>query len=177
MTNPHPPKDVHIKVKVTDVAAETFVFESTDITVGADNYLTFDNGPGHSGFNITYELVGADGYRFFDDPADALWVKVGSKSYCPQSKSNWGQFQPTEVKDAAGPGGAKRILKVHNKNETKRDFAYTLRATKGWGPPLILDPGGTNNNGGFDQPDISNTVILGAVAAVAVVAVVFFAFR
>ena len=176
MTNPHPPKDVHIKVKVTDVAAETFVFESSDITVGPDNHLTFDNGDNHSGFHISYELVGADGYRFLDELDDALWAKVGSKTYCPQSKSGWGQFEAIELKDAAGPGGEKRILKVWNKNRTRRDFSYTLRAKK-VSDLLTLDPGGTNNNGGFDDPFLSSNVIVGAVATAAVIAVVFFAFR
>lgn len=176
MTSSHPPKAVHINVRVTDVAAEKFVFESNDITIGPNNHITFDNGDGHSGFDITYELVGADGYRFYEDKEDALWVKVGSKTYCPQSKSNWGQFEATGVEDAPGPGGRDRRLRVWNKNRTPRDFAYTLRATNG-SRELILDPGGTNNNGGFDDPEISSNVIVGVIAVAAVATIAFLALR
>ena len=170
------PKNVLVRVRVTDVAAEKFVFESDDIEIGPDNVITFDNGECHKGFLISYELHGADGYRFPEDLQDALYVKAGSKTYCPQSRSQWGQFQPLEVRE--GNGGLRRVLLVHNKNDAKQDFAYTLRA-KSAGKWLTLDPGGSNQNGdeGVTEPNISTAVIIGAVAAVALLAVAYLAFR
>lgn len=176
MTNHKDPKDVHVTVKVTDLAAEKFQFESDDITVGAKNHLTFDNSKDHRGFIIYFELVGADGYRFPEDLDEALWVKAGSSSYCPQSKSSWGQFQAVEVLDAPGPDGKRRILKVFNKNDTEKNFAYTLRARNNskW---LTLDPGGTNNNGGEDPFMNMTTAIAVGVAAVALLTVAYIALR
>lgn len=175
MPNQKPPKEVHVKVRVTDVAAETFVFESKDIEIGPKNEITFKNDEEHYGFEIHYELEGADGYRFPEDLDEALYVEAGSKGYCPQSRSQWGKFKPLEVR--SGNGGERRVLLVDNKNDSKKEFAYTLRAKNGskW---LTLDPGGTNENGGspFVDNAINSTVLIG-IAAVGLLTVAYFAFR
>ncbi|WP_162888200.1 hypothetical protein [Sphingomonas mesophila] len=165
-----------MKVKVLSVAEERFVFESDDIQVGPNNHLNFANDDKHYGFHIHYELHGADGYRFPDDLSDAIYVEQGSLDYCPQSKSSWGIFKPRDVR--AGNGGDRRVLVVENKNDDKKDFTYTLRAKNGadW---LNLDPPGSNHNGGspFTVEDSNTGIILGAVAAVAVLAVAFLALK
>jgi len=171
MSGQKPAKDVYVTVKVTDVAAEKFEFESSDLPVGPDNHLTFDDGKDFSGFNIFYTLEGADGYKFpKDDLNEALYVKGGSSTYCPQSKSQWGQFQAVDVLDDG------RTLKVWNKNDAKAKFAYMMRAKKGsdW---LELDPGGTNNNAGGDGTISAAGAIVGAIAAVALLTVAYIALR
>jgi hypothetical protein len=167
------PKDVQVTVKVTDVAAQTFIFESSCLTVGDDNHISFNDGDDHSGFRIFYHLEGADGYRFPEDPDEALYVNHGTT--CPQSKSKWGQFRGVAVSNQG------RTLEVLNKNEKQakkadRHFAYSLVAKKTGAPPLLLDPGGTNNNG--EDPiigpgGISSNVIVGGIAAAALLAVAF----
>ena len=177
MPSEKPPKEVHVKVRVTDVAAETFVFESSDIEIEPKNRITFKNDEDHYGFNIHYELEGADGYRFPEDLDDALYVESGNRDYCPQSRSKWGKFKPLEVR--SGNGGERRVLLVHNKNDDRKEFAYTLRAKNGSGKWLTLDPGGVNENGGspFVGSGISANMVIVGVAAVAVLAVAFLTIR
>lgn len=163
-----PAKDVYVKVNVTDVAADQFKFESADLPIGPDNHITFDNPPGYNGFNVHFQLHGAGGYRFPDDLEEALYVKGGSSTYCPQSKSKWGQFEAVNVLDNG------RTLKVWNKNDAKAKFAYTLIAKKTGEKDLVMDPGGTNNNGGGDSDfAFRSNVVVGAVAAAALLAVAF----
>ncbi len=159
------PRNVTVNVVVDDVETGKYHFETSDLPLGHDNFLTFDNLGGHSGFHIRYTLQGAEGYAFPTDLSEALYVRAGSSTDCPTSKSNWGQFQATGTED----GG--RTLRVDNKNNSVSRFAYTLRATNGtrW---LNLDPGGLNQNGGGNPPSASfssTTVIIGAVAILALV--------
>lgn len=173
MGGPKPAKDVNVTVNVTDIATDQFKFESTDLPVGENNHITFDNVAGYSGFNIHFRLQGADGYRFPDNLDEALYVKAGSTSNCPQSKSKWGQFEAIDVQDNG------RTLKVWNKNDAVAKFAYMLIATKTGEKPLIMDPGGTNNNGGSEISafGLSSNTVLGAVSAVALLAVAFIVLR
>lgn len=177
------PVDVPIRVEVLSVAEERYQFHlpanagELGVTLGPGNALTFKNvKKGCHGFRLFYELDGAPGYYFPEETSDALYVEQGSGEYCPQSRSAWGQFKPHDV--ISGNSGPKRVLVVHNKNDTAQNFAYTLRATNGskW---LTLDPPGSNQNGdsGFIEPGTNTGVILGAVAAVAVLAVAFIALR
>ncbi|QIK97043.1 hypothetical protein G7076_11985 [Sphingomonas sp. HDW15A] len=172
MGGPKPAKDARVTVNVTDVAADKFQFQSNDLPVGKDNHITFDNVAGYNGFNVYFQLQGADGYRFPDDLEEALYVKGGSSTYCPQSKSTWGQFEAVDVLDNG------RTLKVWNKNDAKAKFAYTLIAKKTGEKDLIMDPGGTNNNGGGTSDfAFSSNVVVGAVAAAALLAVAFIVLR
>ena len=177
MPTSKPMKEVHVRVVVDSVVEEKFHFESEDIAVGPNNLLTFKNDDDHYGFRIHYELHGADGYRFPDDKSEALFVEKGSRDYCPQTKSAWGQFKPVDV--CSGNGGERRVLVVENKNDDKDDFAYTLQALKTGSKPLILDPPGSNQNGGEPEIEagVATGVIIGAVAVVALLAVAFIALR
>jgi hypothetical protein len=142
------PQEVHVSVVVDSVAPLAFHFETTDLPMGPNNVLHFRNCRQDQGFHIFYELVGASGYRFPPDLRDALYVSQGPKSNCPTTAQTWGQFDPLLVLDGNGPGMERRILKVWNKNNTRSEFAYTLRITDGanW---LPLDPGGENYNRGM----------------------------
>lgn len=171
MPNPPSPRYATVNVIVDDIATNKYHFETSDLPLGPNNLLTFDNTQGHSGFIISYVLHGAEGYAFPADLQEAIYVKAGSQTDCPKSRSSWGQFQPKEVRD----GG--RTLVVDNKNNSVSAFAYTLRATNGDGW-LNLDPGGMNQNGGGSPPVqfLSATTLFIAFAVVAIV-VAFFALR
>lgn len=163
MTNPPDPRPVTVDVIVDDVATNAYHFKTNDLPLGPNNVLTFANTQGHSGFLISYRLHGADGYAFPADLQDALWVKAGSQTTCPRSRSGWGQFRPKEIRDNG------RTLVVENKNDAVSAFAYTLRATNGerW---LDLDPGGMNQNGGGNPPVqfLSTTTVVIGIAIVAI---------
>lgn len=138
------PKDAQVTVIVDSTNPPAFRFETDDVPMQPNNVLVFADGKGNSGFHVHYRLEGADGYRFPENLDEALYVTQGSKTACPKQPAKWGQFQ------AIGLSDDRRTLKVWNKNESERDFAYTLRATNGGGW-LELDPGGINQNGGGDS--------------------------
>jgi hypothetical protein len=81
------------------------------------------------------------GYHFPSDPTQAIWSQVGTE--CPKTQV-WEVFEPLSVEDAG------MTLVVYNENPKPAigNFKFSLRVTKGNGPPfLLLDPGGTDNNG------------------------------
>lgn len=141
------PQEVRVSVVVDSISPLQFHFETIDLPMGPKNVLYFRNCKKDQGFHVFYELVGANGFRF-PDLNQALYVSHGSKTACPTTHQNWGQFDALEVLDGNGPGTQRRILKVWNKNNTPAEFAYTLRITDGtnW---LDLDPGGENQNRGL----------------------------
>lgn len=144
------PQEAHVSVVIDDPTTNPpqFHFETTDLPMGPKNVLYFRNCKKDQGFHVFYELVGAAGFRFPPTLSEALYVKHGSKTVCPSTQQNWGQFDALKVLDGSGPGMERRILQVWNKNNTPAEFAYTLRITDGsrW---LELDPGGENQNRGL----------------------------
>ena len=98
------------------------------------------------GFLITFRLHGETNYNFPANPPDAVWSQVGNA--CPNAPV-WQIFLPMAVHQA------QRTLTVYNPNHgpigtfqppAPGDFQYSLRVTDG-GAPVLLDPGGTNQNG------------------------------
>lgn len=174
----YPPRTVRVTVQVNSVNPVDFKFVSSDIAVGPNNELTFKNGGGYKGFLIYYELSGADGYAFPADLDEALYVSQGSKADCPENPSKWGQFKPIGREDINKKPND-RILLVDNKNESPHDFGYMLRAFNADGELLPLDPPGSNQNGdGDDRLTASSSgMVVGAVAAVALIAVAFLVLR
>jgi hypothetical protein len=156
------PKEVHVKVFVTPGDPNgDFHFETTDLPMGPNNHLYFTN-CGNDGFYVHYDLQGG-AYRFPDSTINN-WKKEAlyshAQSACPTAQGQWGQF---ETKDVLNGG---QTLVVWNKNNSKQDFAYTLRVTNDNGASYLpLDPGGTNNNGSV-RADLSlaAAVVGGAIA-------------
>ena len=82
------------------------------------------------------------GYHFPSDPTQAVWSQAGPD--CPQAQA-WEVFEPVAVEDSG------MTLVVYNENPKPAigNFKYSLRVTRGNGPPfLLLDPGGTDSKGG-----------------------------
>ena len=162
----------YVTVRVTNVAADKFVLESDQLDIDEDNHIVFDDKDGFSGFQLFYHLEGAEGYRFPEEPDEALYVNHGTT--CPQSKSDWGHFRPKEVTNQGRTLEVHNLNKAHKKKED-REFSYALVAKKTGEKSLLLDPGGTNNNGGEEISDfsVSSNVIVGGIAAAALLAVAF----
>lgn len=139
----YPPRPATVAVNVTSTDPLDFHL-STNLPMGPGNEVIFKNGNGHEAFDLRYELVGAPGFVFPDDPNEACYVSHGSKTDCPKKPGPKGQFEPRGVED----GG--RTLRVYNKNNMKQDFSYLLRITDG-SKVLELDPPGSNQNGGGDD--------------------------
>lgn len=145
-TNPSQSLEVHVQVFLHPGGSNgDFHFESTDIPMGPKNHLYFRNF-GYPGFCVHYDIQGTTDYVFPDAKMTGDYLNEAlfchAQTACPTTKSVWGQFTAHEVQ----PGG--KTLVVHNKNDAKANFAYTLRVTKDNGSNyLSLDPGGTNWNG------------------------------
>ena len=139
------PKEVHVKVFLHPTSNPKFHFETSDLPLGPDNSLTFEN-HGHPGFYVHYDLQEPiHGHLFPGDTIDdhldeALFSKA--QSSCPSTKGQWGQFKAKEVTNQG------KTLIVHNQNQSKVQFGYTLRVTDDHGTTYLpLDPGGLNQNG------------------------------
>lgn len=170
------PVDVRVKV-ILDPPGNSppdrppFHFETSDLPMGPDNFLIFRN-HNHPGFHIFYDLddTANPGYRFPEsslfppNPPDenlkaALYCAPHSP--CPTSPSKWGQFVAKEVT----AGG--KTLKVHNRNDSARNFWYTLRVTKDGGATYgDLDPGGGNENGPTNLHSERYSALLFGVAVI-----------
>ena len=110
--------------------------------------LNFRNN-GHPGFIVIFNIVDVinAGFRFADDPADALWVRpiIDPGDGCPGAQCTWGQFEAQAV-----TGGGKKLI-VRNRNEYTQRFGFALNVTlnaAGGGPFQVIDPIGNNQNGG-----------------------------
>lgn len=109
--------------------------------------LNFRN-RGHPGFIVIFNIVdviGA-GFRFADDPDQALWVRpiVVPGDGCPGAQCSWSQFEPQSV-----TGGGDRLV-VRNRNEYTQRFGFVLRVTTdpaGAQNFQVIDPIGNNQNG------------------------------
>src|SRR5215208_2587251 len=94
------PKEVHVKVFLHPTSNPKFHFETSDLPLGPDNSLTFEN-HGHPGFYVHYDLQEPiHGHLFPGDTIDdhldeALFSKA--QSSCPSTKGQWGQFKAKEV--------------------------------------------------------------------------------
>jgi len=129
---------------------------------------------------VTFRLNNNNGLqlKFASDKKDALWVVEstnGEQPDCPKTKPANGNtaLKAEKVKD--------HELIAHNSNNCSLKFSFALNfvdAADVLGTQLIpFDPGGVNTNGG--QADdisafgISSNVVVGAVAATALLAVAF----
>ena len=125
---------------ILDLANKKFHFESDDIEIGKDNYISFCN-DGQPGYVITFHLRDPrDEYRFPEDLKAALWAD--DEPACPESECHWGQFKAKAVNNNGVD------LVVRNLNEHKRQFGYALLVTNDGGQSFLrLDPIGGNENG------------------------------
>lgn len=169
----------HVTVRVVLHQANDpvlFHFETDDLPMGPDNHLYFWNCIKGGRFRISYVLddTARPGFRFpvrtgggDDHLRKALWVQ--DSNGCPQTACEWEQFEAKAVKDE----GLKLI--VMNSNSRKADFWYSLRVTDGneW---LLLDPGGTNGNGGEPPLTWAAAAMTGAVVGLGSAAFAFNAF-
>lgn len=123
------------------------------------NHLVFDKGK-KDGFVIRFELKDPyNVYSFGSDKDQALYST--SQPICPTSPGQWDQFYALCIEDNG------LTLVVHNKNETKQDFGYTLRVIKSGDKNYFpLDPIGTNQNGNTRISYIVATVAFIAGAAI-----------
>ena len=97
------------------------------------------------GFIIRFRLHDElnPGYLFMSDPTEAIWSKKGPATACPQT-GVWQVFMPYAVEDG------RMTLVVYNENPHPAvgNFQFSLRVTRDDGsPPLLLDPGGGDQNG------------------------------
>jgi hypothetical protein len=161
----------NVDVYVTMHADGTYKLRSDpDIIVGGK--LSFTNNH-HPGFWVYFHLEDPDktGYRFPDDPDDALWVQKVSKpgDECPKTPSTWGGFEPKKVMSGNGAGDVNTILQVRNRNtkDLMGDFGYTLRVVRNGSDWWPIDPGGVNHNGST-QAQISTAFVVTSVLVVGV---------
>src|SRR6476661_8891157 len=76
---------------ILDPANKKFHFESEDIEIGTDNYISFHN-DGQPGFVIAFHLRDPrHGFRFPEDLKAALWAV--DEPACPEEERHWGQFK------------------------------------------------------------------------------------
>ncbi len=115
----------------------------------SDRELNFRNN-GHPGFIVIFEIVdvpgGPAGFRFAEDPNQALWAKpiVAPGDNCPNGQSSWTQFEPQSV-----TGNGRRLI-VRNRNEFTQRFGFVLNVTTdpaGVANLQAIDPIGNNQNG------------------------------
>jgi hypothetical protein len=148
MTNPKPPRDVHVHVILNSETPGDFRVEPAplgSIPTGPNGELIFQNN-GHNGLFVHFHLIDNTGlhYRFPRQPnrSDAIWSQLGNGA-CPNT-GIWEVFDPRNI-------SADRLeLIVFNPNvdPTLGQFGYTLRVTKDDGAHYLpLDPGGDNQNG------------------------------
>lgn len=132
---------------------------------------------------VTFRLANQDTLhlKFASEKRDALWV---AESDDPTKAPPCPKRRPTKTNTAMKAHQVKDYeLIAHNSNHEHREFTFALNfvaAADVHGSNLIpFDPGGTNTNGGTDPltDSISSTVIIGAVAAVAVLAVAYLTLR
>ena len=165
------PMEVHVAVVLHPGASNgNFHFETTELPMGPNNYLYFKNA-GHPGFHVHYDLQGHEEYVFPDEGMTKYYLKEAlysdDKPGCPTTSGQWGQFKAIEVRNNG------RTLVVYNKNDTEKDFGYTLRVTNDDGHNYLdLDPGGGNQNGPQQLYKIS-PVVAGLIGAVAGSALTF----
>lgn len=194
MPNDGKPKDRRVRIEVfPDHSAEHGIdFRMFDESVDAHSAVTeliFSKDQEKMCTNdyhrVTFVLENTQGtnVKFAPDKRDALWVVEGTddkRPPCPKTRP------------AKAPSGKTlRAIKIddyemvaHNNNNEECEFSFALgvvaasdvNATQ----VIPLDPGGSNQNGGEDpltDTSISTNVIVGAIAAVAVLAVGFMILR
>lgn len=176
------PSEVHVKV-ILDLPGSSppdrppFHFETKDLPMGPENFLVFRN-QHHPGFLIHFDLDDTlnPGYRFPekslfpvsppDQNLDAA-LYCAAQPPCPMSPSKWGQFIAKEVSNDG------MTLKVLNRNDSPRNFWYTLRVTKDAGVSYgNLDPGGGNENGPTTRFTVSSAMLFGGAVATGVLSAV-----
>jgi len=153
-----------------------------DPDIIVDGKLSFTNA-GHPGFWVYFHLEDPDdtGYRFPDDPDDALWVAKYEKAgdECPKVATSWGGFEPKKVLD-----GAKKdlehnaVLKVRNRNtkDLMGEFGYTLCVVRNGNDWWPIDPGGVNHNGSSQGSLSTGQIIVGGILLVGAVLFVAYEF-
>jgi len=158
-------KDVTVKVILHPASdPKPFHFETSDLPMGPDNHLYFRNCVKGDHFRVHYVLDNSarPGFLFPTGSGtahllEALWVHKSTA--CPTSACTWNEFEAKSVEQ----GGLELIVK--NKNDDRAQFCYSLRVTDGsqW---LLLDPGGTNGNGGYEPFTWAATALTGAVVGI-----------
>ena len=135
------PWECEVDVYLQPEGSNPLFYVETCLEMDGDDRIIFRNRR-RPGFIIKFRLHDElrAGYRFPEDPRQAVWSHVGHD--CPE-EAVWGVFRPFAVED----GGL--TLKVYNENPKPRigHFQYTLRVRNGAGVFVDLDPGGTNQNG------------------------------
>ena len=94
------------------------------------------------GFNISFhfeDLTGGN-YRFPQLRDDPIWSQMGPT--CPTVKPRGEVLEPKSVEQ----NGERLVVHNPNSGAVVGQFKYSLRVTNG-GVPIILDPGGDNQNG------------------------------
>ena len=144
-------------------------FEMLEGTQKTDTLVfnkTKDNMKKNESYDIQFTLVNTDGLQlqFKQDMQDVMWVAKGSKTSppgCPNNKVSDPEFTVTGV--------TATTLDVTNtdKDECKFKFVLNFIDTGNHNKAEQFDPIYDNQNGGFSRAfAISNTVIIGGVAAV-----------
>ena len=115
--------------------------------------------------------------EFAHSETDALWAEMGDEKTmpaCPKSEPD----EPCSIFYAERSTPNKLI--VVNKNPCQQNFSYTInfvdRTNAGSKKLIPYDPGGVNTNGGTDDISdfsVSSNVIVGGIAAAALLAVAF----
>lgn len=180
--------DLDISVFLDDPNSDPPIFrlECDDLPImpgGSEHDFYFANRKGYGdGFLVRFVLQGdAHGYRFPDNPLDALYSKNGPG--CPSNYGHSPRFVPTDVKSG------NKILLVLNRNQERHmgKFSYTLRLSKSphdentpEAKILKLDPGGENGNGhglAFNLNLAVLAIVIGVASAlVTTTALVFLGF-
>lgn len=136
--------------------------------------------------HITFVLENTKGtnLKFALEPRDALWVcdaVDGERPECPKKRPK----KPGSAMRLIGQVGDHHIF-VRNDNKPpngRLEFSFALnfvRASDVDSNELITyDPGGTNQNGGLEDPKFltANSIVLGVGAVLATVALALFALR
>ena len=116
--------------------------------------------------------------EFAHSKQDVLWVEMGDENNMPDCpEEDPGQPCPIFYAEKSTPN----TLIVVNTNPCRQHFSYTInfvdRTNQGPKKLIPYDPGGTNTNEGEDRIFDAGGVIVGAIAAMALVAVAYVALR
>ena len=125
---------------------------------------TKDNMKKSENYDLVFTLVNNDGLKleFLQDTQHVMWVAKGSKSSapaCPQSHVTDPEFTVTSV--------TANVLDVTNTDQDECKFKFVLNFidTGNHNKAEQFDPIYDNQNGGFQRMGMSNTLIIGGLAA------------
>ena len=132
---------------------------------------------------VSFELDQEQGLtlEFAHSLDDVLWVEMGDKETMPPCPTK----EPDPKTDIFYAEKSRPLkMTAVNTNPCKQLFSFTINFTDrtNQGPKKLIpfDPGGSNQNGGeppFTDASINTNLVVGAIAAVALVAVAFMILR